>query len=265
MEIIQALEYLRERNIVHRDLKPKNLLIDDSFHIKMADFGAAKIIDPDEVQQELDNIALENESEDSDDSGSENSFDQTDVSAPNLANNKNTCIGTPLYISPEMMEYNIGCFASDLWGLGCIIFECLSGASPFTGRNKFEIEDHIINGEFEFPKGFDKEAKDLVKKLLKINPNERLGAGPAGSANDMNALKAHSFFKDKDFSNSHKMIPAIDTLEEKFVLEKYKDQYKDFRNKKIDLNCEDSTVTDQSSSVMSSTVQESETDFSKTQ
>lgn len=45
-EIINALEYLQKQNIIHRDIKPQNILIDDNFHIKLTDFGAAKNIDP---------------------------------------------------------------------------------------------------------------------------------------------------------------------------------------------------------------------------
>lgn len=86
----------------------------------------------------------------------------------------------------------------------------------------------MLNGEFEFPKNFDKDAKDLVRKLLKVNPNERLGAGLKGSSIDMKSLKSHTFFKGKDFSNSNKSIPSISTLEEKFNLERYREQYKDF-------------------------------------
>mmetsp|Transcript_20593 Transcript_20593/g.23788 ORF Transcript_20593/g.23788 Transcript_20593/m.23788 type:complete len:107 (+) Transcript_20593:672-992(+) len=53
MEIILALEYLKEVNVIHRDLKPKNILLDNTFHLKIADFGASKVIDPEEVEQEL--------------------------------------------------------------------------------------------------------------------------------------------------------------------------------------------------------------------
>jgi len=111
IEIIKALEYLHSLNVVHRDLKPKNILIDDSFHVKIADFGAAKVVDPEKVQEELDLIMLDeiSSSDDSDGSsdGSEPEFDNGD-SAPTMAQIKNTCIGTPLYISPEMLEHNVG-------------------------------------------------------------------------------------------------------------------------------------------------------------
>lgn len=270
MEIIQALEYLREHNIVHRDLKPKNILIDDSFHVKIADFGAAKVINPEEVQKEIDELQLKQDNSSDDDSSdfsdTENSFDQSDYSQ-DFGKVKNTCIGTPLYISPEMMESNIGCFASDLWALGCIIYECLAGSSPFTGRNKFEIEDHILCGEFDFPKGFDKEAKDLIRKLLKVNPNERLGAGAKGSSIDMKALKAHPFFEGKDFTKSNRNVPAVASLKENFDLARYTQQYKNFRsNKENFLEREDSESSVQSMDFksISTTTNESKTEYFKT-
>lgn len=51
MELVNALEYLQKHNVVHRDLKPQNLLLDNTFHLKVADFGAAKVIDPVEAMQ----------------------------------------------------------------------------------------------------------------------------------------------------------------------------------------------------------------------
>lgn len=53
MEIVLALEFLQKKNVVHRDLKPQNILLDDTYHIKLADFGAAKIIDPEEIEKEI--------------------------------------------------------------------------------------------------------------------------------------------------------------------------------------------------------------------
>lgn len=127
MEIINALAYLREHNIVHRDLKPHNILIDETFHIKLADFGAAKQIDPHAVDQTLKNLTFEEGhgdlSEvddyelDSNSSVSDSSEDDT------LADLEKTKVGTTLYISPEMLRYQQACFASDLWALGCIIYQ----------------------------------------------------------------------------------------------------------------------------------------------
>lgn len=124
-----------------------------------------------------------------------------------------------------MLRYKIACFGSDLWALGCIIYQCITGRPPFTGKNRFEIEDKINNCEYEFPRGFNKHAKDLVCKLLKPNPTERLGAGAKGSKNSLEALKNHPFFKGKSFRRCHKRTPALHTLKRKVNLQKYRSNY----------------------------------------
>jgi serine/threonine protein kinase len=76
--------------------------------------------------------------------GSEDdSSDEEEIAKAVCLARENTQIGSPLYISPEMLKYQIACFGSDLWALGCIIYECIVGHPPFTGKNKFEIEDKI--------------------------------------------------------------------------------------------------------------------------
>ena len=78
MQMINALEYLQRHSIVHRDLKPQNILLDDSFHVKIADFGASKKIDISEVHEQLEkDPELMNESDTGSDSScsSEDSYD----------------------------------------------------------------------------------------------------------------------------------------------------------------------------------------------
>jgi len=67
-EIINALNYLNKHKIVHRDLKPQNIFIDESFHVKIGDFGAAKVIkDPEEIKEELQEYFEHEESENDED------------------------------------------------------------------------------------------------------------------------------------------------------------------------------------------------------
>lgn len=129
MEIINAFEYLRKHRIVHRDIKPENILLDEHFHVKLSDFGTAKKIDPDEVYSEMKDLDFDFEncsSSDSDNESLEFGMQDSDASTvQNMSNRANSFIGTPLYISPEMLRYNSASYASDLWGLGCIIYQCL--------------------------------------------------------------------------------------------------------------------------------------------
>lgn len=152
MELVLALEHMRKLNVVHRDIKPANILIDNTFHLKVADFGAAKQINPEEVSLEMKNksFSLEEQASLDDDSSSSDfndsdSEDEAEVARAVMMVRENTQIGSPLYISPEMLQYHIACFGSDLWALGVVIYQCLCGKSPFTGKNAFEIEDKINN------------------------------------------------------------------------------------------------------------------------
>lgn len=242
MEIILALEELRKLDIVHRDLKPQNILLDDTFHIKLADFGAAKMINPEEVKKEISGKNFSYESSDDDSStlseNDDSSDSESEVAQAVMLCRENTQIGSPYYVSPEMVKYQIACHSSDLWALGCIIYQCLTGNPPFTGKNKFEVEDKITNVEFEFPKGFNKDAKDLVCKLLKLDPTVRLGAGELGSSNDINALKSHPFFKGKSFKRCHKRTPALHTLKIKTKVQKY------LANRNLDMKVEKDLITE---------------------
>ena len=84
IEIINALKYLNKHNIVHRDLKPHNILLDESFHVKLADFGAAKVVDPEEVERELDDPDLANDSFSDDDSSSDSEIFRLNTKDINL-------------------------------------------------------------------------------------------------------------------------------------------------------------------------------------
>jgi serine/threonine protein kinase len=143
-----------------------------------------------------------------------------------------------------MIKYRMACFGSDMWALGCIMYECLTGKSPFVCKNAFEVEDKILNAEFKFPVGFNKDAKDLISQLLRVSPIERLGAGPDGSHNDLEALKAHPFFKNRSFERCHKRRPQVDSLQGGFKSEKYIAKYEDiFSQSECDLNRQDTAAS----------------------
>ncbi|PSR71767.1 hypothetical protein PHLCEN_2v12371 [Hermanssonia centrifuga] len=156
-QLIDALDYMHTKGIIHRDLKPENLLLDDDFRLKLTDFGTGKVLT----------------------AGAERS---------------KTWVGTAQYISPELLEVSETSKSSDLWALGCIIFQMISGRFAFQGLSEYLTWQKIKQIDYTFPDGFDEQAKDLVEELLVRDPTQRLGAGPPGSANDMQALRAHPFF-----------------------------------------------------------------------
>jgi len=177
-EIINGLEYMHSLNIIHRDMKPENLILNQQMHLKITDFGTARI--------------LEN--------GTDMIKDNSDIQR---RQSKQTFCGTANYVSPEVLN-NAPCKnGSDLWALGCIIFQFLTGYHAFSGDSDYLIFQKILNRRIDFPDNFPSDAKSLVEELLHINPDDRLGARPGGYAE----LKAHPFFNGIDWNTLHLQTP----------------------------------------------------------
>ena len=141
-EIVCALEYMHNLNIVYRDLKPENLLLDARGHIKIADFGFAKVI-PD--------------------------------------NKTWTLCGTPEYLAPEIILGRGHGRSVDWWALGILIYEMMAGFPPFYDETPYLIYEKILGGKLEFPPHFDRALCDLLTGLLEADPQRRLGCGAAGA------------------------------------------------------------------------------------
>lgn len=136
-QIINGINYLHQFNICHRDLKPENLLLDFNKNIKIADFGMAAL----EVNEKL----LE------------------------------TSCGSPHYASPEIVAgKNYHGAPSDIWSCGIILFALLTGHLPFDDENIRKLLMKVQNGKFIMPQNLSSEAKDLISRMLKVNPDDRI-------------------------------------------------------------------------------------------
>ena len=93
-----------------------------------------------------------------------------------------------------MLENSHSGLFSDLWALGCIIYELITGQRMFKAKNNHEVFNKILEFDVNFPFNMDKDAIDLVKKLCNLDPYQRLGYNK-----NFNAIKKHSFFKGVDF------------------------------------------------------------------
>lgn len=158
-QILDSIAYMHGRGVIHRDLKPENVLLDEKRHVKITDFGTAKLLtDPRPVQGR--NIAGE----------AGDPTDGDDVSQDKA----NSFVGTAEYVSPELLRDKNACKASDLWAFGCIVYQLLAGRPPFKAANEYLTFQKILSLEYKFPDGFPELAKDLVERLLVLDPAARL-------------------------------------------------------------------------------------------
>ena len=95
--------------------------------------------------------------------------------------------GTPEYVSPEMLDAKPISSASDAWSVGCVLYYCLTGSVPFKGANDYFTMELIVSGEFQIPDLVPPVAADLIRKLLVVDPEKRLGC-PAPAAKSKQAV-----------------------------------------------------------------------------
>jgi len=124
-------------------------------------------------------------------------------------------VGTAEYVSPELLNDKVTYKSSDLWALGCIIYQMIAGRPPFRAISEFLIFQKVSKGEFQYPKGFPDVVKDLINKLLVLDPEQRLGTGETGYKD----LKEHPFFKEINFDSLSKPPPPIKAYPQKLVFE----------------------------------------------
>ena len=200
-ELILAIESIHNLDCIHRDIKPDNILIDKYGHIKLSDFGLAKISDKlYEKEDEKYKNYLQNKNNEKN---------------HKMTHNKNfSCVGTAYYVAPEVLKKSGYDKDIDWWSVGIIFFEMLVGYAPFCSKETTEVCYKVLNWKnfLNIPKKakISEEAKDLIYKLIN-NSNDRLGK------NGSEEIKRHPFFKDVNWNNiRNSKAPFIPELKNEY-------------------------------------------------
>lgn len=144
-QLLEGLVYLHSRNIAHHDIKGDNVLVDKESVVKISDFGVAEHYDP--------------------------------------ALGCRIFFGTPAYQAPEIAGNITGDTydgaKADVWSAGVILYQLFTGGLPFTGESVYLLLKSIESDPVPIPSGLDKQAQDLLRKLLNKTPKERCSAQEA--------------------------------------------------------------------------------------
>ena len=159
-DVISAVYYLHNMNpiIIHRDIKPENVLLADNLVAKLTDFGWSNYMQEDEK--------------------------------------RTTVCGTPIYLAPEIIKEQGHDEKVDIWCIGVLCFELITGNVPFQGNDIDTLKDNILHLKITWPKDINIDAKNLIKKILKSDPASRIS---------LEEMLQHPFFT-KYFPNAVKSL-----------------------------------------------------------
>lgn len=142
MPIVEALDHAHERGVVHRDLKPANVMISDDGVPKVLDFGLARVV-----------TARSGE---------------TDGAGPTMSlTQAGTVLGTPAYMSPEQATGNHGDHRSDIFSLGVMMYEALTGVRPFTGENYVSVISSTLKDDPEPVSAANSKVPPLLNRVVR--------------------------------------------------------------------------------------------------
>ena len=137
-DVIYAVYFLHKMNppIIHRDIKPENVLLNEGLTAKLTDFGWSNYISEEKERR--------------------------------------TVCGTPIYLAPEIIKELGHDERVDIWCIGVLLFELITGSVPFTGSDIDTLKANILHLKISWPKDINQDAKNLISKILKIEPSQRI-------------------------------------------------------------------------------------------
>ncbi|CAO3682697.1 unnamed protein product [Umbelopsis vinacea] len=169
-EILLGLQELHRVGVLYRDLKPENILIAADGHIVLTDFGLSKQFAPSIVGDDQ---------------------------------RTNTFCGTAEYLAPEILRAEPYSFEVDFWSMGTLLYEFLTGITPFWAETHTEMYRRVLEDTLVFPEDFDPVTADFIDGLLQRDPSMRLGAGIDGPEQ----ICSHPYFDGLDWDDVfHKRI-----------------------------------------------------------
>lgn len=140
IQIKDAVKYLYDNNVFHRDIKTQNILLTKDKTIKLGDFGLAKLFNSNEKKL------------------------------------SSTICGSPIYMAPEIIKCNNYGTKTDLWSIGVILYEMITGRPPFKAKNHIELIRKIDTTSVYIPMTFliSTECRDMINGLLQKEPESRM-------------------------------------------------------------------------------------------
>jgi len=169
-QILEGVGYIHSMKLAHRDLKLENILLDQGYTVKIADFGFSRFFKSDSLAT--------------------------------------TACGSPFYASPELLSgcpYDP--FKSDMWSLGVILYALVSGNIPWTEKNKQRLYDQIKRGEYFNPMNISNECISFIRNLICIDINQRLDIN---SALNHSWMRNESFIPIPVFKTTYISLRTID-------------------------------------------------------